>query len=358
MGERCVAPDSPHEKWYYPQGVSNIVDKIRFANYNVLCKGKYMTEKNEFDINNANDAGFRAYFSEKEVAMSFFKLKLPPEINKYLDYRTLKICKDTFIDEQLKDRRSDMLYEIKYKKSTMLLYLLFEHKSYRDPWVALQILKYMLRIWELYLSQHKGAKKLPVVLPLMIYHGESKWNIDTNFNALFDAPAELDNFIPNFNYQPFDISHMPDQEMGAALLRIILMTFKYINSPELLQRLKDIFALFDELENKTKRTEYLEILLRYLGSCGDHISFDDIEEALSPSIKDGGTIMATIAQQFIQKGRLQGKQEGREEKENDLVKNSLKLGLPLETIAQITNCTVDKVKEMIARFDMQNTAKA
>ncbi len=196
----------------------------------------------------------------------------------------------------------------------------------------------------------------------LFYDGESKWNIDTNFNALFDAPAELDNFIPNFNYQPFDISHMPDQEMGAALLRIILMTFKYIHHPELPQRLKDIFALFEELENKTKRTEYLEILLRYLGSCGDQISFDDIEEALSPSIKDGGAIMATIAQQFIQKGiqegKQEGKREGREENRGEVVKNSLKLGLPLETIAQITNCTVDKVKEMIARFDMEKTAKA
>ncbi len=32
-----------------------------------------MTETNEFDINNAHDAGFRAYFSEKEVAMSVIR---------------------------------------------------------------------------------------------------------------------------------------------------------------------------------------------------------------------------------------------------------------------------------------------
>ncbi len=64
--------------------------------------------------------------------------------------------------------------------------------------------------------------------------------------------------------------------------------------------------------------------------------------------------MATIAQQFIQKGI----EEGIEEKENDVVKNSLDLGLPLETIAKINDSTVDRIKEIAARLDMQNTAKA
>jgi len=302
-----------------------------------------MTEDNENNVTNAHDAGFRAFFSVREVARSFFKEKLPKSINKHLDYRTLKISKDTFIDKQLADKRSDMLYEIKYKKSSLLLYLLFEHKSYKDPWVAFQMLKYMVRIWELYLKQHEGVQKLPVILPLVIYHGQANWNIDTHFSGLFDAPEELANYIPDYEYRLYDISHMSDDEIkGTVLLRIILMTFKYIRHPDLHHRLDDIFNLFNEIKNKTKGLEYLEALLRYFSSCVDSVTYDEVQKTIARTIKDGGDIMQTMAQQWLKEGR----EEGIEKNKWDVVKNALKMGLSVDAITQLTGYTEDKIKQL------------
>jgi hypothetical protein len=33
----------------------------------------------------------------------------------------------------------------------------------------------MVRIWELFLKQNKKAKYLPVIIPLVIYHGKPRW---------------------------------------------------------------------------------------------------------------------------------------------------------------------------------------
>ncbi|WP_133514341.1 Rpn family recombination-promoting nuclease/putative transposase [Halanaerobium saccharolyticum] len=41
---------------------------------------------------------------------------------------------------------------------------LIEHKSYPDKEVSLQLLKYITKIWDLYLKQNNSGK-LPVVLP-------------------------------------------------------------------------------------------------------------------------------------------------------------------------------------------------
>ena len=302
----------------------------------------------ESDLNNPHDSGFRDFFSERRVAQSFLRENLPASIAKQLDYRTLKISKDTFIDKQLIPSQSDLLYEIKYKNLPLLLYLLFEHKSYQDWLVAFQLLKYMVRIWELYLKQHEGAKKLPAILPLVIYHGKSEWRISKRFGDLMDIPVELEPHIPDFDYRLYDISHLPDEEIkGTVLLRIILMTFKYIYSPDLRHHLVDIFKLFGEIKNKTKGLEYLEALLRYLTASADTITPEVLQESLAQSIKDGGDIMPTIAQQWMQQGR----QEGMESKEWFVVKNSLLMGLSIETIAKLTGLPVKRIEQMKTQLD-------
>ncbi len=212
----------------------------------------------------------------------------------------------------------------------------------------------------MYLKQHEGAQKLPAILPLVIYHGKSEWRISKRFGDLMDIPIELKPHIPDFDYRLYDISHLPDEEIkGTVLLRIILMTFKYIYNPDLSHRLVDIFKLFGEIKNKTKGLEYLEALLRYLTASAETITPEVIRESLAQSIKDGGHIMPTIAQQWMQQGRQQGRQEGKQEGRQEgtqevmesVVKNSLLMGLSIDTIAKLTGLPVKRIKQMKAQLD-------
>jgi hypothetical protein len=52
------------------------------------------------------------------------------------------------------------------------VYFLFEHKSYPDRLVALQLLRYLARFWEQQVSA--GQFPLPPIMPLVVYHGE-RW---------------------------------------------------------------------------------------------------------------------------------------------------------------------------------------
>ena len=97
---------------------------------------------------------------------------MPAEVGAQLDFTTLRLTKESFVDDALKAQQSDLLFQIQTHGGTPVrLYLLLEHKSYPDPWVALQILGYLVRIWE----QEKQRRKqppLPIVIPLVLYHGE------------------------------------------------------------------------------------------------------------------------------------------------------------------------------------------
>ncbi|MDD2235434.1 MAG: Rpn family recombination-promoting nuclease/putative transposase, partial [Desulfitobacteriaceae bacterium] len=63
------------------------------------------------------------------------------------------------------------------------MYFLFEHKSYQSPLTALQLLKFMIAIWELKTNKEK-QKKLPIIIPLIVYHGENRWNIQPSLSYL------------------------------------------------------------------------------------------------------------------------------------------------------------------------------
>lgn len=273
----------------------------------------------------SHDGMFRFFFEKKNLVESFLKKYVPAEIINDLDFNTLTITKDTFIDKKLSRCYSDILYHILFKNNPTYVYLLFEHKSTESDFPGLQLLKYMVNIWETHINQHKDTKKLPPIIPLLIYHGGEEWKAKTNFISLFNIPRCLEKYIPAFNFELYDISHMPDEEIkGNVELRIILTAFKYIFSPELIHKLKDIFQLLLELEDKTKGTEYLEILLRYFSNNAENVKEEQIQESVTNFLEQGGVIMSTLAQQWKEIGLQEGKQIGQEEGEE---KNKVRVAL-------------------------------
>jgi predicted transposase/invertase (TIGR01784 family) len=96
----------------------------------------------EKELSQPHAKAFTFFFKEKETAVSMLKGYLPEDIKKKLDFKSLKISTDSFIDKRLKNYFADLLYEIKLKSSqkSALIYILFEHKYWPDWWVCLQLL--------------------------------------------------------------------------------------------------------------------------------------------------------------------------------------------------------------------------
>jgi len=311
-----------------------------------------------------HDEVVKDFLSENETARSFFKEYLPAEIVRNLDFNTLQICKDSFLNKKLAKYFSDILYRIDLDSKGIFIYLLIDHKSREDHFIGFQFLKYMLRIWELYLKQNKNAETLPVIIPIVIYHGPRQWEVDSRFVSLFNAPGYMKEYIPDFTYNLYDISHVPDEEIkGAVLLRILFMTLKYIFTPELRHKLpEEIFPLFHELKDKEKGTEYLEVLLKYLTGSARNLPVDELNEAVTQLFEEGGDLMATIAEKWIEQGKKQGenqgkkegkkegRKEGRKEGKWDVVKSSLKEGLPIKTIERITGFPAEEIHRFKEKF--------
>jgi hypothetical protein len=141
----------------------------------------------------------------------------------------------------------------------IFIYILFEHKSYPDRLIAFQLLRYMVRIWEQNLKQNQ---KLLPVLPLVVYHGQPRWTVARNMAALFEAPAELANYVPEYQYWLCDLSQYPDEEIrGEIILRVSLLLLKYILRDDLKAHLRDILSLLGALSGQRTGLEYVETIL-------------------------------------------------------------------------------------------------
>ena len=119
------------------------------------------------------------------------------------------------------------------------VYILFEHKSYLERSIAFHILRYMVKIWE-----KKNDHGFPVIIPLVLYHGETRWRVGLNFRDLFDFPEEVASFIPDFQYLLWDASGYSDEEIkGSIVLRVALLILKYIFREDLREHLPRILRL-------------------------------------------------------------------------------------------------------------------
>jgi predicted transposase/invertase (TIGR01784 family) len=142
------------------------------------------TERGE--LTNPHDKFFKEIFGQPDLAADFVRNYLPSAIVNALNLDSLEVQKESFVDEKLKENFADLIYRVRLRNSSQSSFvcLLFEHKSNPDKWVAFQVLSYLLQFWER-LKANK-AKSLPLIFPVLFYHGETRWNYSTSFSALLN----------------------------------------------------------------------------------------------------------------------------------------------------------------------------
>ncbi|EMS77703.1 Rpn family recombination-promoting nuclease/putative transposase [Desulfotignum phosphitoxidans] len=275
-------------------------------------------EKNNSKVVNPHDKVFRDVYSNKENARSLLADKLPDKVLKLVDLNSLEISKDSFIEKELADYYSDMLYKVKLTDGSQgFIYVLFEHKSYYDRFVHLQLLEYMVKIWRLHIKQHEEKPvRLPIVIPLLVCHARQEWPENTErLSSLLSGPVEgLAGYIPDFAFELYDLHRYSDDQIkGTIMSRVILLLFKHIRDPDLRQKLPGILALMRKLMEKETGLQWIEVVVRYLASAleDDELSVKQIKEIAEEAIsKETGEYIMTLAEKLKNEGKLEGKLEG------------------------------------------------
>ena len=268
-------------------------------------------------LSTPHDRYFRETFARPEIARDFLRNYLPPEIRARLELSTLSLSKESFVDPDLRQHFSDLLYEIEtVGNDPGYVYLLFEHKSYPDPLTVFQMLRYCVRIWERALRADSSLTQLPPIIPLLVYHGEQTWNAPRDMIELLAGDEAFHIYGPRFSCSLLDLSPWSETEIkGKILLRVVLQAFRSVRNPRLGQeQLPQMLELLAQLTEKESAVEYIQTLLVYLGAASPHLTAEEVQAALEETIaKEGEQLMPTLASKWFEEGLEQGIEQGREQ---------------------------------------------
>lgn len=270
----------------------------------------------EKETTGPHDAAFKSAFQRKEVAKSFFRRYFPKKIVDQIDFRTLAFNNRSYVDEKLREKHSDIVYRTKIKGEPAFLYILFEHQSSPDFWIVFRLLCYMVNLWREYLDQHPDAKKLPVIIPAVLYHGKKAWNTPGAFAAIVNGGEDMARHIPDFSYDLYNLADHPDEQLlleDGMALGVVLYLMKHIFDKDYPDKLLQAMEYLSTIDDQTVQLEFLEWALRYSYHARDDAK-DSIDRAVDVIDNANARRNAmTIAERLKQEGRQEGRREGRQE---------------------------------------------
>jgi predicted transposase/invertase (TIGR01784 family) len=137
-------------------------------------------------------------------------------------------------------------------------------------------------------------------------------------------------YIPKFRYELFDISHMPVEEIKVSpLLRIVLLSMKYIQSTEIKQKLDDILVIFKEINDPEIGT-FMEVFSLYIENAAPKDLRMGLLEKIRKNLIAGGNKMSAVTEYFRDEGRRQGLEKGLEEGRKEGREEGIEIGIKKE----------------------------
>lgn len=102
-----------------------------------------MSKKKTTTTPTPHDAAFRSFLANPDVARDFLELHLPAEYRQLCDLSTLKLEPATFVEPDLHQYASDILWSVKTTGGEDgYVYTLIEHQSTENLYMPFRMLRY------------------------------------------------------------------------------------------------------------------------------------------------------------------------------------------------------------------------
>jgi predicted transposase YdaD len=311
--------------------------------------------------NRPHDALFKAAFESPEHAGALFRELLPTTVCDAIAWDTLKSEPGSFIDTELKDRHSDLLFSVMLAGSPVLLYLLLEHQSSNDRFMLLRMLGYIVRILDQY-AKKAGTEPLPLIIPMVISHAPGGWTAPRSFAELFEPhPASvpgLAQFFPDFTMLVDDLSHLDDvtlhQRTLAAFPKLALWLLRDArSSPRFLDNIEQWVGAFGAALRAPHGMAAVKQLISYIALVVGSEEFEYFRETICATLPEVEEAAMTYAEELHQEGLEKGLEKGCRKGRVETLEKLMTLkfgGLPAEAQARVEAASDEELERYIERI--------
>ena len=273
-----------------------------------------------------HDLFARYTFGHPERATAELRAVLPAQVVSEVDWSSLRREHGSVVDPELRETESDLLFTARLRTGhPLLLYVLLEHQSSVDRWMALRMLRYVVRQVERWRQENPKSQVLPLIIPLVMYHGpEGTWTAPRRVEDLFELPegeAEREQWralVPRFEYLLDDLTAEREEALrarsGPPLARLAWLVLRYGRTGELARKLPDWVALFAQVQAGPEGAEHLVVVIRYLQwteGKGVHAATRQVLHSLVDEQR-AEELMGSWAEEMIEEGIQKGLEKGLE----------------------------------------------
>jgi predicted transposase YdaD len=269
-----------------------------------------------------HDRLVRFTFDHPERAAAELRAALPDFVVSQVDWTSLKPERGSVVDPELRQTETDMLFSARLRGGRVVLfYVLLEHQSSVDRWMALRLLRYVVRQLEHWRQENPGSERLPVIIPLVMYHGPGgAWSAPRRVEELFDVPEahrELwQGLLPRFGYAVDDLTAEREEALkarpGPPLARLVLLALVYGRSEQLAQRLPGWAELFIQAHEAPNGVEEVSAVFHYLLLVGEEaakgVTVDMLKSVVG--VRRTEELMSSWFEEHFEQGRQKGMDEG------------------------------------------------
>jgi len=268
---------------------------------------------------------------------------LDPEFAAACDVTTLKRCNGSYVTDDLREREDDLIWSVRYGDRTLIIFLLIEFQSTPDPTMPIRIMSYMALLWQdlIRTGKHSVRKQLPGILPIVLYNGESPWNVPDDIGASILMPDPVLRFRPSVPYLVVDelrltLHHLVEtRNLAASLFGL-----------EQSSGTADLFLLGQRLNAWMKKNPEFDPLRRDFSLFFENTLKTDKNKPL-PNPFCGETMLAEKVKRWTAELKAEGKVEGIAEGQRRLLQRMKAFGMSISEIAEITGLPEEEIRHLI-----------
>lgn len=238
------------------------------------------------------------------------------------------------------------MWSLKTNKGEGYIYCVIEHQSTAVQHMAFRLMRYATAAMQHHLDA--GNKTLPLVIPILFYHGEqSPYPFSLNWLDEFDSP-QLARQLYSQTFPLVDITVTPDDE---------IMQHRRVALLELMQkhiRDRDWMSMVDKLTSlliaDIANDSQLQTQFNYLVQYGDTSRASDFIREVAKRSPHHKERLMTIAEKLrqeghhngLQEGLQQGRQQGTREEALRIARMMQEKGIDRDAILAITGLSVEE----------------
>lgn len=361
-----------------------------------MTNEEHNNQQQQKDLSTSSDASerprhdelFKKVMSEPVAAREFLEHYLPVSFKNKINLNSVTIEKESFVTEDLRKRLSDVVYSVSLKRDNVkdsttdsvdnekaYIYVLIEHQSSSDYWIAFRLWQYMLLLCERHKDANKKNKqkrgKLPLICPIVVYANDKPYNAPRSFWELFEDSSTAKSLMSD-EYLLVDLQKQSDDEIEKKKhLGMMEYILKHIKARDILNLWQSLLERFESSIEIDKENGYIYIkwLLWYSDAKVDEDKQVELAKIIAKHLNktDQEGLMRTIADKYIdegvqkgmvqgmqlgeargmQIGRNEGMQLGEAKGKYEVAKNMLSNNYSIPEVSRITGLSIQELNELL-----------